>query len=55
MEEQMSTLVWTGGGNNRANNPADWTDQATGHHRAPQPGDALAVQLGPATMNIFRE
>jgi hypothetical protein len=39
------TLTWTGGADNLASNPADWSPSA-----APAPGDALKISSG--TMNI---
>ncbi|HVY16240.1 MAG TPA: hypothetical protein VHB27_13530 [Rhodopila sp.] len=35
----MTTLTWTGGGNNRASNPDDWSP-----NQAPAPGDTLLMQ-----------
>jgi hypothetical protein len=34
----MTTLTWVGGGNNKANNPLDWSPNAV-----PQPGDTLYI------------
>jgi hypothetical protein len=41
----VATLTWVGGGNNRANNPNDWSPNS-----APEPGDSLAIAGG--IMNI---
>lgn len=46
----MVTRIWTGGGNNEASNPNDWSPNGT-----PQPGDFLLMSypLPATTMNVM--
>ena len=48
----MANLVWIGGGNNRADNPKDWSPAGV-PQQAPQPGNNLMVSQG--TINISGE